>query len=224
MADSVEKVYEAVKELAIQYHFLPGQRVNEVELAGKLGVSRTPVREALNRLSSDGFMRFVPNRGFYSRDMSPEGVRELYELRAAIECAAFKLACERGSDAEIEATARIWEDRQALEDSPDWNEMARADEMFHLAVTRLAKNAQITSTLESVNLLVRFFRRIDLQSRQRREKTYREHREIIECLRRRDAVAGEAVLQRHITLSSVHAVEVTKEGLAHIFFGHEQVQ
>jgi DNA-binding GntR family transcriptional regulator len=60
----VEKVYEKVKGLAIDYHFRPGERVNEVELAAQLGVSRTPVREALNRLAKDGFMNVVPNRGF----------------------------------------------------------------------------------------------------------------------------------------------------------------
>ena len=100
-ADSVDKVYDALKDLAVDYRFRPGERVNEVELAARLGVSRTPIREALNRLVRDGFMSFVPNRGFYARDITPKGVQDLYELRAAVERAAFKLACERGTDEEI---------------------------------------------------------------------------------------------------------------------------
>lgn len=218
-ADSVEKVYEAVKELAVEYRFKPGERVNEVELAARLGVSRTPVREALNRLERDGFMSFVPNRGFYARDITPEGVQELYELRAAIERAAFKLACQRGSDAEIAKVAGIWRDNSGRGPQANWAKVAEADEAFHTAIVRLTKNGRMLSAIEGVNSLIRFFRRIDLQSNRRRQQgLYEEHAAIIDCLKRRDGEAGGNLIERHITLSSAHAVEVTKEGLARIFF------
>jgi len=218
-ADSVEKVYEAVKELAVDYRFKPGERVNEVELATRLGVSRTPVREALNRLARDGFMSFVPNRGFYARDITPEGVQELYELRAAIERAAFRLACQRGTDAEIAETIAIWQNNSNLGPTTNWAMVAEADEAFHIAIVKLAKNERMLVALDSVNSLIRFFRRIDLESNRRRGGTYDEHAAIIDCLRRRDGDAGGELIERHITLSSAHAVEVTKEGLARIFFG-----
>lgn len=218
-ADSVEKVYEAVKELAVEYRFKPGERVNEVELAARLGVSRTPVREALNRLARDGFMTFVPNRGFYARDITPEGVQELYELRAAIERAAFRFACQRGSDAEIGDAIALWHDNSNLGPTTDWARVAEADEAFHTAIVRLSKNERMLNALEGINSLIRFFRRIDLESSRRRGGLYDEHAAIIDCLRRRDGEAGGELIERHITLSSAHAVEVTKEGLARIFFG-----
>ncbi|MCO5083793.1 MAG: GntR family transcriptional regulator [Rhizobiaceae bacterium] len=218
-ADSVEKVYEAIKDLAVDYRFKPGERINEVELAAGLGVSRTPVREALNRLVRDGFMTFVPNRGFYARDITPEGVQELYELRAAIERAAFKLACERGTDADIADVIAIWDDNSELASSADWEKVAEADEDFHTAVVRLSKNAPMLNAVEGINSLIRFFRRIDLESSRRRSGLYDEHAAIIDCLRRRDGERGGEFLERHITLSSAHAVEVAKEGLARIFFG-----
>lgn len=227
-ADSVEKVYDAVKDLAVDYRFKPGERVNEVELAAKLGVSRTPVREALNRLSRDGFMNFVPNRGFYARDITPEGVQELYELRAAIERAAFRLACERGTDEEIAGIIAIWQTNSGLSNSglgngdldpePDWGKVAEADEAFHVGIVKLAKNERMLHALEMVNSLIRFFRRIDLESFRRRGRTYEEHAAIIDCLKRRDGEHGGELVERHITLSSAHAVDVTKEGLARIFF------
>ncbi len=225
-ADSVEKVYDAVKDLAVDYRFKPGERVNEVELAARLGVSRTPVREALNRLSRDGFMNFVPNRGFYARDITPEGVQELYELRAAIERAAFRLACERGSDAEIAEIAAIWETHNGLTNAdtdaePDWGKVAEADEAFHVGIIRLAKNERMLHALDMVNSLIRFFRRIDLESSRRRGNTYGEHAAIIDCLKQRDGERGGELIERHITLSSAHAVDVTKEGLARIFFGRQ---
>lgn len=217
-ADSVEKVYEALKELAVEYHFKPGERVNEVELAAKLGVSRTPVREALNRLARDGFMSFVPNRGFYARDITPEGVQELYELRAAIERAAFKLACQRGTDDEIAATVAIWQNNSDLGPTTDWARVAEADEAFHLGIVKLSRNKQMVAALESVNSLIRFFRRIDLESGRRRAGLYDEHAGIADCLKARDWEQGCELVERHITLSSAHAVDVTKEGLARIFF------
>ncbi|ACS85626.1 GntR family transcriptional regulator [Musicola paradisiaca] len=222
-ADSVEKVYEKIKTLAIDYHFRPGERINEVELSTQLGVSRTPVREALNRLAKDGFMNFVPNRGFYSRDLTPEGVRELYEVRMVIEQATFRFACLRATDEEIAATTAIWEDvslRQAQQQVPqDWEKIAEADEHFHMEIARISQNARLYEMLDSLNSLSRFFRRIDLETPVRRNNAYDEHVDIIAALRQRDVDTGVKLIEQHISLSAEHAVEVTKEGLARIYFG-----
>jgi Transcriptional regulators len=222
-ADSVDKVYEKIKTLAIDYHFRPGERINEVELATQLGVSRTPVREALNRLAKDGFMNLVPNRGFYSRDLTPEGVRELYEVRMVIEQATFRFACQRATDDDIAATAAIWENvvaSQPQEKSAEyWAKIAEIDELFHMEIARISKNTRLYEMLESLNSLSRFFRRIDLETPVRRNNAYEEHEEIIEALRQRNAEKGVMLIEQHIFLSSEHAVEVTKEGLARIYFG-----
>lgn len=225
-ADSVDKVYEAVKKLSVDYHFRPGERINEVELAGRLGVSRTPVREALNRLARDGFMTCVPNRGFYSREITPQGVHAMYEMRAVIEQAAFRFACLRGSDEEIAATVAIWNTHKdiSLEDGVvgNWEQVAEADEAFHMSIALMSKNELIHETLEGLNSLIRFFRRIDLATPSRRINAYDEHVEIIDALCCRDAERGVKIIEKHITLSSEHAVEVTKEGLARIFFGQQR--
>lgn len=218
-ADSVERVYARIKDFAIDYRFRPGERINEVELAAELAVSRTPVRAALNRLERDGFVTSVPNKGFFARELTPEAVRDLYELRAAIERAAFVLACERATDAEIETTAKAWTKHSSLKNEGSWAKIAVADESFHMALTQLSKNAQMIAALEGLCARIRFFRRIDLESASRRERTYREHEAIIDALRRRDAAGGASLLEKHITLSSAHAIEVAARGLARIFMG-----
>jgi DNA-binding GntR family transcriptional regulator len=218
-ADSVERVYATIKEFAIDYRFRPGEKINEVELAAELAVSRTPVRAALNRLASDGFVVSVPNKGFYARELTPEAVRDLYEIRAAIERAAFVLACERATDAEIEATVAAWEEHSSLKGEGSWAKIALADESFHMALTKLSKNAQMVASLETICSRVRFFRRIDLETMPRRSHSYKEHAAIIDALRRRDAIGGAALVERHITLSSAHAMEMATRGLAKIFFG-----
>ncbi|MBU0723983.1 MAG: GntR family transcriptional regulator [Alphaproteobacteria bacterium] len=217
-ADSVDRVYGEIKALAVEYRFRPGQKVNEVELADRMGVSRTPVREALNRLVRDGFMTFVPNKGFYAREISPDTVRDLYELRAAIEHSAFRLACQRGSDAEIEAAARIWEKAVTRKRAGLLQDMSEADEAFHLAIARLSQNVQIVDALERLNARIRFFRRTDMETTMRRTETFGEHERIIDHLRRRDP-AGADILQQHVSLSSAHAIIVTKEVIARIFLG-----
>lgn len=218
-ADSVERVYGIVKEYAIDFRFRPGEKINEVELAASLGVSRTPVRAALNRLESDGFVMSVPNKGFYARELTPEAVRDLYELRAAIERAAFVLACERASDDEIETTVASWEGHGKQDEEGSWAKVALADEAFHMALTQLSKNVQMVAALESVASRMRFFRRVNLEVLEQRTESFGEHAAIIEALRRRDAAAGEAILQKHITMSSAHAIDVATRGLALIYFG-----
>ncbi|MCB4767392.1 GntR family transcriptional regulator [Ancylobacter sp. Lp-2] len=218
-ADSVERVYAIIKELAIEYRFRPGQKINEAELAAQLSVSRTPVRAALNRLERDGFVLTVPNKGFHAREITPDALRDLYELRAAVERAAFVLACQRASERDMEATIAAWERHNSLAEEGSWAKIALADEAFHMALTRLSQNEQLALALESVASRLRFFRRIALEALPQRAKTYQEHAAIIDALRRRDAAAGAALIEQHITLSSAHAMEVATRGLARIFFG-----
>ncbi|MFT3688572.1 GntR family transcriptional regulator [Paenirhodobacter sp.] len=217
-ADVVEKVYRQVRDMAIEYRFRPGERVNEVELAQRLKVSRTPIRQALNRLVHEEFVTFVPNRGFYAREIAPADIRQIYEFRALVECGAFRLACERGSDEDIARIQAEWEAQSSA--GSDWEQLSAADEAFHLAIASLAENPHILNTLNDLNAKLRFFRRIDLENDSRRKNTYQEHAAVLDCLRRRDK-SGVEILKNHIVMSSGHAVMVTKEGLARIFFDME---
>lgn len=213
-ADVVDKVYKQIRELAIDYRFRPGERVNEVELAQRFNVSRTPVRQALSRLAHEEFVSLVPNRGFYAREIAPADVKQIYEFRAMLECSAFVLACERAHEEDILRVEQAWQNETS---SGDWAKIGVADEAFHIAIAELAENPYVISTLKDINAKMRFFRRIDIENPERRENTFVEHAAVIDCLRRRDT-AGVNVLRKHIVLSSAHAVEVTKEGLARIFF------
>lgn len=214
-ADVVDKVYRQIKELAIDYRFRPGERVNEVELAQRFKVSRTPVRQALSRLAHEEFVSLVPNRGFYAREIAPGDVKQIYEFRAMLECSAFILACERASDGDIERIEAAWKAESGEGD--DWEKISVADEAFHISIAELAENPYVLSTLNDINAKLRFFRKIDIENPARRANTFVEHAAILDCLKRRDT-AGVNALRKHIVLSSAHAVEVTKEGLARIFF------
>src|SRR5690606_8809543 len=85
IARSADRVYEQIKSMAITYRFRPGERINEVDLARQLNVSRTPLREALNRLATEGFLTTAPNRGFFGRPLDTKAVFDLYEFRRCLE-------------------------------------------------------------------------------------------------------------------------------------------
>src|ERR1700745_3877723 len=99
----VDRVYEQLKAMAGSYELKPGERLNEGELAKRLGVSRTPLREALNRLNTEGFLRFAPGRGFCCRQLDAHEIFDLYELRKSIEVASIRLALKRAKDEDIDA-------------------------------------------------------------------------------------------------------------------------
>lgn len=215
-ADSVDRVYSEVRRLAASFLILPGQRINEVELALRLQVSRTPVRAALNRLVRDGLMTLRPNRGFFVREIDPDDVRNLYELRAGIERTAVRLACLRASDAEISAAAAAWEaDAETL--SPlDPEKATTADEALHTAIAQMSGNGHIVTTLLGINLLIRYFRRIDIETAPRRLDTFDQHRSILAALARRDVDLAGNLMEEHVTISAEHAVMVTRAGLAQL--------
>lgn len=216
-ADSVERAYEAVKSMAIDYKLKPGEPVREQELARALKVSRTPVREALNRLVVDGLLTFAPNRGFFCRQISHEEVRALYETRVILELGAMRLALQRARDEQIDAACNAWENAAAQSKSLTAAQLAEADEAFHRAIATLAGNLEIVRALEHINPRVRFFRKIANENPINRKACFEEHATLIQAIRRRDVASAEKYLQSHLTMSSEAAAELTKEGLARIY-------
>ena len=139
-ADGVERVYDRIKQMAIEFSFEPGQKVKEGVLAAAFGVSRTPVREAMNRLVTEGFLTFVPNRGFFCRDIDLEEIAELYQIRAALEVWAFRRAC---ADVPSDHLARFCDRWRSDPDAGGFASLDTYDAAFHHAVAGLAGNAML---------------------------------------------------------------------------------
>ena len=211
------RVYAAIREMAIRYELAPGETVNEAGLAAKLRVSRTPVREALNRLVTERLMTFVPNKGFFCRTLSPEEICNLFEVRECLEVTGFCLACERASDTEIAALDAAWSEvlRTAARLSPqDW---ARHDEAFHEDLVGLAANPELTATLKGINARIRFIREIENQRTQRTEAMNQEHSAILRALQAREVKFGAQALHRHLAMTRSDAIEAIKEALARAY-------
>lgn len=206
-ADVVDRVYDRLKRRAMEFSFAPGQKLKEGVLAAEFGVSRTPVREALNRLVSEGFMTFVPNRGFYCRGIDLGEIAELYQIRAALEGWAFRRACEVAGDAQLAAFQADWAPHEA---APRFPTLDLYDCGFHRALAALAGNALLLGQLQDIDEKILAFRNLDLQDTARRDRTLEEHRLIAKALAARDMGAGSIVLERHILGSAENAIAAAR--------------
>ncbi len=197
LSSSVDKIYDEVRRMATNFEFKPDQRVNESSLSKSLGASRTPLREALNRLVAEGFLNFENGRGFFCRSLSPEKIQALYEARVAIESEALRLAVQRASDAEIEALSehvKRGDDNYMATDSIA--EMVDVDEEFHLGLVRLSRNEELERQISNINARIRYVRFIDMEIR--RARTRADHVAILDALAQRNEDEAVLALRNHI--------------------------
>ncbi len=211
----VERTYEQLKSLAISFELRPGDRLNEGQLSARLGISRTPLREALNRLAADGFLTLSPGRGFFRRPLDPKEIFDLYELRLQIETAGARLAADRASAAQLEEIAHFLEESSADRPERSIADLVGLDEAFHRRLMALSGNAEMLRVLDNVHGRIRFVRWIHMEGR--RSHTQAEHKAILDALRDGDADRCVELLRGHIGRRLEQVVEAVREGYLRIY-------
>ena len=213
---AVDRVYEELKSLAISYAIKPGSRLNEGDIARQHGVSRTPVREALNRLTAAGFLSFTPSQGFFRKPLDPTEVFDLYEMRQAIEVASARLAGARATDAGLQELDWFLAVSEHSADSLPVEHLVRFDEEFHERIVRMSGNREMLSCLMNVNERIRFFRWVDMETG-RRKSTQHEHRQVLTALQARDGDGAASLLHAHIARRREQIIAQVREGYARIY-------
>jgi Transcriptional regulators len=211
----VVSLYEQLKEMAINFSLQPGEKINEVELAKRFSVSRTPLREALNRLAMEGFLRFEPGKGYCCRDLNVQDMFDLYELRQCLEVSAGRLAAERASDADIAAVEQMLEEHAAI--TGDVAARIGWEERFHTGIAALSRNRELVRVLTNANERIRFIRGVDLERLDPIASNQEEHRLMVDALRRHDGDDLEAVLKRHISRGFDQVMDLTRHGFGKIY-------
>ncbi|WP_447921242.1 GntR family transcriptional regulator [Achromobacter aegrifaciens] len=216
-------VLEKLREMVISYEIKPGERLNEVALAERLGVSRTPVREALHLLARDGFLAEA-GRGYVRRQLNLKEMIDLYETREVLEIACLQLAFERASPQKLDALeAFLAESRGKSSDLPV-TELVHLDETFHQMLAEMSGNHELQRVLLNVNERIRFIRWINME-RVGRDKTQAEHAAILAALRAGDIAAAQRNLRSHISKRTEQIKESIAQGLARIYLdGNEDRQ
>jgi DNA-binding GntR family transcriptional regulator len=218
-ADSAERAYWAIRKDLVEFRVKPEERINEVHLARTLHLSRTPIREALNRLASEGFVVLSPNKGFYFRGLDIDDLIDLFELRMIVETGGFALLCERADDAGIKRLREFWTTAQTRYPDRNADEILDLDEHFHLMIAELSGNPEIVRHLTGINARIRFIRRVQIEHDPLMSSLFADHTAIVEAAERRDAVAGCAILKTHISMSVAEAQAALKEALLKLFTG-----
>ena len=191
-----EQIKARIRDAIHQGRYQPGDRIRETELAQWLGVSRTPVREALRRLESEGLLVSLPWRGVVVAELDRQQVVELYTMREVLEGAAAGLAARHVSDAEIALLRDLLAREAEAQDAPEI--LARINKSFHQAVHAAAHNRYLVQTLDSLRNSLALLRGTTLAVPGRAETAHREHREMVEAIARRDPDAAEETARRHI--------------------------
>jgi len=211
---TVGELYKRIKDMTILYDFMPGERINEVEVSNRFGVSRAPLREALNRLAAENLLHFVPNKGYFTKKLSRQEVFDLYQLREIIELGGLRLAIKRATEKEISDLSAFWDSVMERTDELNAKELVTLDEEFHIRLMRLSGNVELARSLNAVNERIRFVRWIDLK---REQTTYSEHRSIVESLAKRDARQCEDLLSKHISRRMEEITLILRESVAQLY-------
>jgi DNA-binding GntR family transcriptional regulator len=214
---SADRLFALLKGMAITYRFHPGERINELELARSLGTSRTPLREALNRLASEGFLIATPNRGFHMRALDAAALTALYEYRGVVEMGAVAIACERASAEGLANLAAFCEAGvQELGEDPHALRQLRFDEEFHERIAALTENPEIMRSVRHLNERIRFVRWIGLRKGSQRGLP-EGHRAILDGLIARDVSGAVGLMQRHIAERTDRIADIIRESFAELY-------
>lgn len=197
----MEHAYRFLKERIISYQLRPGQRITEVQVANELGVSRTPVREALRRLDQEGWLTSNPHQGYWVRTYTRQELDDVYEFRIAIERHIVRLAARREPSPELMKLAAEWArlgDEKRPTDPLLW---LQADETFHLSLGEASQSEELLSALKRINERIRLIRRIDFTRAERAERTVNEHVQILQSVLAGDGDRAAEDMDRHIATS-----------------------
>jgi DNA-binding GntR family transcriptional regulator len=191
-------VYQALREAILRREFDVGEPLTEHDLCRRYGVSRTPVREALAKLERDQLVRIVPKKGAFVRSVSPDEIRELYEIREALEALVVRLAGPRVEEAELVEFERRFQELRAKGAGVAYTEVRGLGEEFHQYLAKRAGNAKLLEMLGAIREQIQSVWTMSIVGCRRGQGVLREHLAIIDALRTANVNRAEQLMVRHV--------------------------
>ncbi|MGM0383256.1 MAG: GntR family transcriptional regulator [Thermodesulfobacteriota bacterium] len=192
------QVFEQVKEMIVRGEIPAGRRMIESEIAESMGISRTPVREAIQRLEAEGLLTPLPNGGHMVRGLDIAYIKETFEIRSILESFASYLAAERHVDEDIAPLEEKMEEFQRYLDAHDLKELARINTEFHELLYALSRSTRLVKMIHNLRDEIYFLRKIILNSADMAYLSNQDHREIIKAIKNREAKKVEGLVREHI--------------------------
>ena len=210
---SLAEVAYAQIRAAIQAHeFVPGERMREAELAERLSISRTPMRDALRQLEADGLLESAPRRGLVVATLDHQRVTEIYTVRAALESLAAKLAARQATETEI-AVLREHVRRQEDTSPDDIETQLQLNRQFHDAIYRAARNRYLHAALHTLETPLALLRGTTYADSNRPAEALEQHKTLVDAIAARDDAAAERIASEHVQAGErIRLMRLAEEG------------
>lgn len=191
-------VFNTLRQAILRGELKPGERLMEIQLANKLGVSRTPIREAIRKLELEGLVLMIPRKGAEVADITEKSLKDVLEVRKALEELAVRLACDKITAEEIQELKDAAEAFEETLKSKDVTEIAEADVRFHDVIFTATDNQKLIQLLYNLREQMYRYRVEYLKKEEVHPQLLREHQEIIEHIEANNKEEATEILCRHI--------------------------
>lgn len=193
-----QRVYAQLRDMIMRGELAVGTQIEERVLADAMGVSRTPLREAIGQLSNDGIIEYRPYRGNFVRSFSASQVNDLYQVRQALESLAVRLAIPKMTQEHIEEIRLLLDDMQAALAQDDIEAYSEADHQFHEIIVEITRNETLQDALKRLSAQIQIMRNIANRDPEVLRRTSIERPRILAALEARDADSAAALMEAHI--------------------------
>ena len=193
-----EKVYTAILELIINHGLKPGEKLNEKYIASLLQVSRTPVREALRRLASDGLVDFYPRRGAFAKEITPKDIKEIYEIRRCLEVHAAQRTIGNIPEKHIRKVNNMIENCHRKKGIEFIEAELQLDREIHKTINTYCGNKRLKSMLEKLDHLAKFMRIVHFNREELVRENFAEHENIWRAMAAKDEKRMVKLLEEHL--------------------------
>jgi len=191
-------VLQTLRRAILTGELKPGERLMEIHIANKLGVSRTPVREAIHKLELEGLVTVIPRRGAEVAQITEKSMNDVLEVRRFLDALCAELACERITEEEREQLQKALEDFEDAVKSKDLREMAKCDVRFHEIIVEATGNLRMVSIINNLSEQMYRYRFEYLKDVSRHERLVEEHRLICDSIRKKDKACAANTARLHI--------------------------
>lgn len=199
--------YNHLYESIITHKLPPGSAIVETEISQALGISRTPIREALKRLSSEGLVKHYPSRGTFVASISTEDVEEIFDLREALEVLALKNAF---SIISFEQLDQIEEQLNNLTSESDKEDYYESDRAFHNLIINNCRNKRLVQFLNNLNALIDVYRRMSALAPHRLNSSRKEHLAVVKALKEKNLTKAVRMLRKHFANVKKSTIEICR--------------
>ena len=202
------EAYEKIKAQIINMHIHLGTYLSETKLASTLKIGRTPIREAIQKLKHEGFIKVIPCKGIFVNSLSATEIQQIYEMAEGLEGMAAKLAAERASEEEIDVLQRVVNKMKLALVEENKEAWMAADSEFHEIVLQMARNKYIAEAMTLINGLIHRVRKIYLQTIERPVESTNEHAELARMIAAHNSDLAKKITEKHLRRIRKHNVRI----------------